>query len=113
MSLEDLDAPLISTFLDHAEKVRGLSARSRNVRLAAIRTEQVAVADDSDPNGNNVPLTDEKFPFVFHIACNACLNSDKSPSAVLNEKFEDFAKALDERLYDGILKMKVFDKEQH
>jgi len=38
MSLEDLDAPLIGTFLDHAEKVRGLSARSRNVRLAAIRS---------------------------------------------------------------------------
>src|SRR5207245_6663741 len=36
--LEDLDAPLIGTFLDQAEKVRGLSARSRNVRLAAIRS---------------------------------------------------------------------------
>src|SRR5215831_8683603 len=38
MSLTDLDAPLISAFLDHAEKERGLSARSRNVRLAAIRS---------------------------------------------------------------------------
>jgi integrase/recombinase XerD len=38
MSLEDLDAPLIGAFLDHAEKARGLSARSRNVRLAAIRS---------------------------------------------------------------------------
>ncbi len=38
MSLENLDAPLISGFLDHAEKVRGVSARSRNVRLAAIRS---------------------------------------------------------------------------
>lgn len=38
MSLEDLDASLISAFLDHAEKERGLSARSRNVRLAAIRS---------------------------------------------------------------------------
>ena len=38
MSLEDLDAPLIGTFLDHAEKVRGISARSRNVKLAAIRS---------------------------------------------------------------------------
>jgi integrase/recombinase XerD len=38
MSLADLDAPLISAFLDHAEKERGLSARSRNVRLAAIRS---------------------------------------------------------------------------
>ena len=38
MGLEDLDAPLIGAFLDHAEKVRGLSARSRNVRLVAIRS---------------------------------------------------------------------------
>jgi len=38
MSLEDLDAPLMGAFLDHAEKARGLSARSRNVRLAAIRS---------------------------------------------------------------------------
>ena len=32
------DASLISAFLDHAEKARGLSARSRNVGLAAIRS---------------------------------------------------------------------------
>jgi site-specific recombinase XerD len=38
LSMEDLDAPLISAFLDHAEKERGLSPRSRNVRLAAIRS---------------------------------------------------------------------------
>jgi site-specific recombinase XerD len=38
MPLEALDAPLIGAFLDHAEKERGLSARSRNVRLAAIRS---------------------------------------------------------------------------
>ena len=38
MSLENLEAPLIGAFLDQAEKERGLSARSRNVRLAAIRS---------------------------------------------------------------------------
>jgi integrase/recombinase XerD len=38
LALEDLDAPLISAFLDYAQKERGLSARSRNVRLAAIRS---------------------------------------------------------------------------
>jgi integrase/recombinase XerD len=38
MELEDLNAPLIGAFLDHAQKERGLSARSRNVRLAAIRS---------------------------------------------------------------------------
>jgi len=36
--LDDLDAPLIGAFLDHLEKHRGNSARSRNVRLAAIHS---------------------------------------------------------------------------
>jgi integrase/recombinase XerD len=36
--LEDLDAPIIGAFLDHLEKERGISARSRNVRLAAIHS---------------------------------------------------------------------------
>lgn len=38
LSLDDLDAPLIGAFLDHLEKTRGISARTRNVRLAAIRS---------------------------------------------------------------------------
>lgn len=38
LELEDLQLPLISEFLDHLEKKRGISARSRNVRLAAIRS---------------------------------------------------------------------------
>ena len=36
--LTDVDAPFVSAFLDHLEKDRGNSARSRNVRLAAIRS---------------------------------------------------------------------------
>ncbi len=36
VTLDDLDAPVISAFLDHLEHERGTSARSRNVRLAAI-----------------------------------------------------------------------------
>jgi integrase/recombinase XerD len=38
LSLRDLDAPLLSAFLDHLEKNRGNSARTRNVRLAAIHS---------------------------------------------------------------------------
>ena len=38
LALEDLDAPLISAFLDHLQESRGTSARSRNVRLAAIHS---------------------------------------------------------------------------
>ena len=38
MALTDLDAPLIGAFLDQLEKQRGNSARSRNLRLTAIRS---------------------------------------------------------------------------
>jgi site-specific recombinase XerD len=38
LSLADLDAPLILGFLDHLEKDRGNSVRSRNARLMAVRS---------------------------------------------------------------------------
>src|SRR5712691_9494939 len=36
--LEEIDAPLIRSFLNHVEKQRGVSIRSRNLRLTAIRS---------------------------------------------------------------------------
>ena len=38
LTIEDVDAPCIGAFLEHLEKDRGNSARSRNVRLAAIHS---------------------------------------------------------------------------
>jgi integrase/recombinase XerD len=38
LKIEDLDAPLITAFLDHLEHDRGNCARSRNTRLAAIHS---------------------------------------------------------------------------
>ena len=38
LTLEQLDAALISTFLEHLETTRGNSAETRNIRLAAIRS---------------------------------------------------------------------------
>jgi integrase/recombinase XerD len=38
LDLGQLDAPLIGAFLDHLESERGCSARTRNARLAAIRS---------------------------------------------------------------------------
>lgn len=38
LTIKDLDAPFIGAFLDYLEKNRGNSARSRNVRLAAIHS---------------------------------------------------------------------------
>ena len=38
LAIEDLDAPFLGAFLDHLERDRGNSARSRNARLAAIHS---------------------------------------------------------------------------
>ena len=38
LEIDDLDAPLIGSFLDHLEHERGNSVRTRNARLAAIRS---------------------------------------------------------------------------
>lgn len=38
LALEDLDAPLVSAFLDEQEKVRKVSARTRNLRLTAVHS---------------------------------------------------------------------------
>lgn len=38
LGIEDLDAPLLGAFLDHLERERHNSARSRNTRLAAIHS---------------------------------------------------------------------------
>lgn len=38
LGLEDLDAPLVLAFLDHLEQTRGNAIRSRNARLAAVRS---------------------------------------------------------------------------
>src|SRR3990172_5046682 len=38
LTIRDLDASFIAAFLDHLEKTRGNSARTRNTRLAAIHS---------------------------------------------------------------------------
>ena len=38
LTIEDLDAPMISAFLDHLERVRGNAVRTRNARLAGIHS---------------------------------------------------------------------------
>jgi integrase/recombinase XerD len=38
LAMADLDAPFVASFLNHLEKDRGVSPRSRNVRLAAIHS---------------------------------------------------------------------------
>lgn len=46
VALTDLDAPLVGRFLEHLEVERGNSARTRNVRLAAIHSFSFRVTED-------------------------------------------------------------------
>ena len=36
LALDDIDAPLVMAFLDEMERVRGITARTRNLRLTAV-----------------------------------------------------------------------------
>jgi site-specific recombinase XerC len=38
LAFEEIDAPLVTSFLDDLETSRGITARSRNLRLTAIRS---------------------------------------------------------------------------
>jgi len=38
LDVGEIDAPLVGTFLDHLERARGNGVRTRNARLAAIRS---------------------------------------------------------------------------
>lgn len=38
LALEDIDAPLVMAFLDEMERVRGITARTRNLRLTAVHS---------------------------------------------------------------------------
>lgn len=38
LALADIDAPLVMTFLDEMERVRGITARTRNLRLTAVHS---------------------------------------------------------------------------
>ena len=38
LALDDIDAPLVMTFLDEMERVRGITARTRNLRLTAVHS---------------------------------------------------------------------------
>ena len=42
LEITDLDAPLVSAFLDHLENERGNGIRTRNARLAAIHARRHA-----------------------------------------------------------------------
>ncbi len=68
----------------------------------------------SAPDMSNVPDTEKQFPFVIHIACRPCLDSNNSPSAILNAQYEKLAQELDVDFHRAILEMAdLFRRDLH
>lgn len=65
LAWQDIDAPLISAFLDDLEECRGITARSRNLRLTAIRSLFKYAAFE-------LPEHAEQIQRVLAIPCKRC-----------------------------------------
>ena len=58
LAFEEMDAPLIAAFLDDLEKNRGITIRSRNLRLTAIRSFfHYAAYEEPSPRRSNPTRT--------------------------------------------------------
>ena len=61
---------------------------------------------------NQLSIGRKKFPFCFHQPCDECLGDDKSPSALLNEKYAKFTQTNFPKLYKKIiLESQIIAKE--
>ena len=60
---------------------------------------------------NQLEVGRQKFPFCFHQPCDECLKKKDSPTAILNEKYAQFAKKNFPELYDAIITASKIDSE--
>jgi hypothetical protein len=56
--------------------------------------------------------TDIKFPFLLHIACDACLDCDDSPSARLNVQLQKLAEEVGHGFADTVRRVTQLDAER-
>jgi len=54
LALEDIDAPLVAAFLDDLEAARGVTARTRNLRLTAVHSFFRYVAFEAPTHGAQI-----------------------------------------------------------
>jgi hypothetical protein len=65
LRFEEIDAPLIVAFLQDLEKTRGVSARTRNLRLTAVRSFFRFAAFELPDHGSQIHVnSSRKFPIV-------------------------------------------------
>jgi hypothetical protein len=59
--------------------------------------------DDAMEALKNVPRSAEKFLFVSHVACSGCLNSEESPTAMMNSQLSSLVQEIDSRMHEVAL----------
>jgi hypothetical protein len=62
--------------------------------LKALREDLKVEVENCAWESDNPVRTDTKFPYLLHIACDACLGSDESPSALLNLELHKLAEEI-------------------
>jgi hypothetical protein len=97
----------VDTKLDIAF-LHGLIAKvgsdERSIRRAL--EEDVGVEmPDSMHQWTNISRTETQFPFVMHIACDSCLDSETSLSAKLNASYGQLAQGIDTAFHQLILQI--------
>jgi hypothetical protein len=60
-----------------------------------------------------VHIPDEEGAFVFHVACDACLASDQSPTAEKNRGYEAATLQVDRNLHRLWIEMAKIETERH
>ena len=55
--------------------------------------------------GDRIPRTMALFPFVQHIACEACLMPGDTPTAVLNTQYRDLVADVDPTLHEYLIRV--------
>jgi hypothetical protein len=72
------------------------------VKRTILNGEQVQV---SPQHLSPVSLSNEKFPFISHVACGKCCRDDKSPSALLDAQYRLLTKEIDPSLHDAAIRV--------
>jgi hypothetical protein len=80
--------------------------------LRALREDLKVEIENCAWESDNAVRTDTKFPFLLHIACDACLASDESPSALLNLQLQALAEAVGHGFADTIRAVTTLDADR-
>lgn len=71
----------------------------------AIKEDVGVDVPEMEENFSDVSRTSALFPFVIHIACEACLQSDSSPTAALNSTYSSLIFHIDPAMHRTVLEM--------